>query len=106
LDLHSLALASRLWHDVSVTIGMVKRPRDPNQLAKWIVDRSTSEVEGPEAVTVQTPVDPLILSAYMSSIGRKGGQIGGKRRLKTMTKAARSKVAAKAARARWKKTKP
>lgn len=39
----------------------------------------------------------------MSAIGRKGGQIGGKRRLKTMTKAERSKIAAKAARARWKK---
>jgi hypothetical protein len=39
----------------------------------------------------------------MSAIGRKGGQIGGKRRLKTMTKAERSKVAAKAAKARWKK---
>jgi hypothetical protein len=41
----------------------------------------------------------------MSAIGRKGGQIGGKRRLKTMTKAERSKVAAKATRARWKKAK-
>jgi hypothetical protein len=39
----------------------------------------------------------------MAAIGRKGGQIGGKRRLKTMTKEQRSKVAAKAARARWKK---
>jgi hypothetical protein len=28
----------------------------------------------------------------MAAIGRKGGQIGGKRRLKTMTKAERSKV--------------
>lgn len=88
-----------------MTIGKGKRPRDPNQLAKWIVDRSTGEVEGPEAVTAPTPVDPLILSAYMSAIGRKGGQIGGKRRLQTMTKAQRSKVAAKAAKARWKKTK-
>jgi len=26
-----------------VTIGKGKRPRDPNQLAKWIVDRSTSD---------------------------------------------------------------
>jgi len=41
----------------------------------------------------------------MAVIGRKGGQIGGKRRLKTMTKAERSKIAAKAAKARWKKTK-
>jgi len=43
---------------------------------------------------------------YMSAIGRKGGQIGGKRRLKTMTKAERSKIAAKAAKARWKNAKP
>jgi hypothetical protein len=41
----------------------------------------------------------------MSEIGRKGGKIGGKRRLKTMTAAERKKVAAKAARARWKKSK-
>jgi hypothetical protein len=41
----------------------------------------------------------------MAAIGRKGGQIGGKRRLKTMTKKQRSKVAAKAARTRWQKAK-
>ena len=44
---------------------------------------------------------PANISEYMSAIGRKGGRIGGKRRLKTMTKAQRSKVAAKAAKARW-----
>jgi len=86
-----------------VTIGKGKRPRDPNQLAKWIVDRSTAEVEGPEAVTAPTPIPPSDLSAYMAAIGRKGGQIGGKRRLKTMTKTERSKIAAKAAKARWKR---
>jgi hypothetical protein len=36
-------------------------------------------------------------------MGRKGGAIGGKRRLVTMTKEQRRKVAAKAAKARWKK---
>jgi hypothetical protein len=41
----------------------------------------------------------------MAAIGRKGGHIGGKRRLKTMTKAERSKAATKAAHARWKKRK-
>ena len=85
-----------------MTIGKGKRPRDPNQLAKWIVDQSTSEapaeVQPPEAAAA-----PVNLSEYMAAIGRKGGQIGGKRRLTTMTKAARSRVAAKAARARWKK---
>lgn len=86
-----------------MTIGKGKRPRDPNQLAKWIVDRSTNEVESPEAVTAPPPTLPSDLSAYMSAIGRKGGQIGGKRRLKTMSKEQRRRVAAKAARARWKK---
>ncbi len=35
--------------------------------------------------------------------GRRGGRIGGKRRLKTMTKAQRSALARKAANARWSK---
>jgi hypothetical protein len=39
----------------------------------------------------------------MAAIGRKGGQIGGKRRMKTMTKTARSEVATETAKARWKK---
>ena len=86
-----------------VTIGKGKRPRDPNQLAKWIVDRSTSE-QPEEPAEPTAPVSTTAnLSEYMAAIGRKGGQIGGKRRLKTMTKEQRRKVAAKAARARWKK---
>jgi hypothetical protein len=84
-----------------MTIGKGKRPRDPNQLAKWIVDQSTSDAK--EAQSDAPPVPPANLSEYMAAIGRKGGQIGGKRRLKTMTKEQRRKVAAKAARARWKK---
>jgi hypothetical protein len=92
------------WHDGSVTIGKGKRPRDPNQLAKWIVDQSTSEASA-QTEPVAVPAAPANLSEYMAAIGRKGGQIGGKRRLKTMTKEQRSKVAAKAARARWKKPK-
>jgi hypothetical protein len=31
-----------------MTVGKGKRPRDPNQLAKWIVDRSTDETPEPE----------------------------------------------------------
>ena len=89
-----------------MTVGKGKRPRDPNQLAKWIVDRSTAEPveEIKEVIVPDKPASPVDLSAYMASIGRKGGQIGGKRRLKTMTKAERHKVAAKAAKARWKKS--
>jgi len=86
-----------------MTIGKGKRPRDPNQLAAWTVAVSTGQIPAPQPNI--TPAPPSDLSAYMSAIGRKGGQIGGKRRLKTMTKAERSKVAAKAARARWKNAK-
>jgi hypothetical protein len=40
----------------------------------------------------------------MAAMGRKGGQIGGKRRLVTMTPEQRRKAATKAAKARWKKS--
>ncbi len=57
-----------------------KRPRDPNQLAKWLVERSTSDAPAEEPKP-ETPVSaPANLSEYMAAIGRKGGQIGGKRR--------------------------
>jgi hypothetical protein len=83
-------------------IGKGKRPHDPNQLAKWIVEQSTTEAESTTPVPSNL-APPKELSAYMAAIGRKGGQIGGKRRLKTMTKEQRRKAAAKAAKARWKK---
>ena len=88
-----------------MAVGKGKRPRDPNQLAAWTVAVSTGQIPAPAPPQpkIATPASPANISEYMAAIGRKGGQIGGKRRLKTMTKAARSKVAAKAARARWKK---
>jgi hypothetical protein len=90
-----------------MTIGKGKRPRDPNQLAAWTVAVSTGQIPAPEPeppkVTGSTA--KINISEYMAAIGRKGGQIGGKRRLKTMTKAQRSKVATKAAKARWKNVK-
>ena len=92
-----------------MTVGKGKRPRDPNQLAKWIVDRSTGETPEPEhalnpAASSSSTIPPH-LSEYMAAIGRKGGQIGGKRRLKTMPKEQRRRVAAKAAKTRWQKAK-
>ncbi|MGB8772203.1 MAG: hypothetical protein WCC92_21525 [Candidatus Korobacteraceae bacterium] len=90
-----------------MTIGKGKRPRDPNQLAKWTVEVSTGQIPKPEetrppkAIASDSSIPPA-LSEYMAAIGRKGGQIGGKRRLKTMTAEQRQKVAKKAARARWK----
>jgi len=42
-----------------------------------------------------------MVSLVMAEMGRKGGKIGGKRRLQTMTAEERSAVALKAAKARW-----
>jgi hypothetical protein len=76
-------------------------PRDVNQWARYMVDESTAEPD-PET---PTPIAPAALSAYMSALGRKGGKIGGRRRMQTMTQQQRSAVALKAAKARWKNAK-
>lgn len=77
-----------------------KRPTDVNQIAHQLVEQSTAEPEFTPEVPLQTPPN---ISAYMSEIGRKGGKIGGKRRLETMSKAKRRKAAVNAAKARWDK---
>ena len=46
-----------------------------------------------------------LISQVMAEMGRKGGQIGGKRRLETLTDRRRSQIAKQAARARWGKKK-
>ena len=43
------------------------------------------------------------ISEYMAAIGRKGGKIGGKRRLITLSKEERKRIATSAAQARWQK---
>jgi len=83
-----------------MTVGKGKRPRDPNQLAKWIVEQSTAE-----PVPEMPQPEPFNLSSYMAAMGRKGGMVGGKRRLMTMTATQRKKAAVKAARVRWGKAK-
>ena len=90
-----------------MTVGKGKRHRDPNQLAAWTVAVSTGQIPATEPVLpkVTGSASPANISEYMSTIGRKGGQIGGKRRLKTMTKAERSKVATRAAKIRWSRIK-
>lgn len=87
-----------------MTVGKGGCPSDPNQLAKWVVEKSTEEIPNSEKPTAEMSVRSDI-SAYMADIGRKGGKIGGKRRLKTMTKEERKKIASRAAKARWKSAK-
>lgn len=45
------------------------------------------------------------VSRYMAAIGKKGGIIGGKRRLDTLSAKKRQKIASDAAKARWDKNK-
>jgi hypothetical protein len=81
-----------------------------NQAAFEMVRRSTSEqveAEKPaESVNESPKPSKYDISAVMAEMGRRGGQIGGKRRLKTMTQRQRTDVAKKAAKARWAKSKP
>jgi hypothetical protein len=73
------------------------RPKDVNELAHELVRLSTG---GPLTGDL-AKIAPSLLSDYMAVIGRKGGKIGGKRRMETMTPEERSKVARTAAKARW-----
>lgn len=65
-----------------------KRPRDANQLAKFIVEVATGEDR--EVVKPKGQV--------------KGGKIGGKSRAAVLTPEQRSEIARVAAQARWKKS--
>lgn len=81
-----------------------KRPRDINQLAKAIVDESTSE-EQPEAPAEETTT-PDERNPAAVSLGKLGASKGGKARAKKLSKKKRSEIAKKAAAARWKLNRP
>ena len=49
------------------------------------------------------PAHPSLIAQVMAEMGRKGGRIGGKRRLETMSSRQRSLVARNAAKVRWAK---
>ena len=58
-----------------------------------------------EAVESTETVELTIVQKVMREMGAKGGKIGGKRRLETMTDEQRTRSARKAAKARWAKAK-
>jgi hypothetical protein len=75
------------------------RPRDPNQLAKLIVDIATGQVEDkPDSRPDDASKDPAAVS-----LGRRGGLKGGKARAEKLTPEQRAEIARKAARTRWKR---
>jgi hypothetical protein len=72
-----------------------KRPRDPNQLAKSIVDLAT----GAKPVEVEDErKDPAAVS-----LGRRGGLKGGKARAAALSDERRREIAQQAAKRRWNK---
>ena len=68
-----------------------KRPRDPNQLAKFVIDAATSE---------NTPS----VETAKSDFTRKRASKGGLSRATALTAEQRSEIAHVAAQARWKKS--
>jgi len=71
---------------------------DTVQNAKRVFDEAISRVDAPHPA-----MDSVMISQVMAAMGAKGGKIGGKRRLETMTDTQRSQIAKKAAKARWSK---
>jgi hypothetical protein len=74
-----------------------RRPRDPNQLGKLIVDIATGEVEDTISESKKNPVKRR---------GSFGGIKGGAARAKALTAEEREDIARLAANARWKKAEP
>ncbi|PPD41251.1 MAG: histone H1 [Methylocystis sp.] len=69
-----------------------KRPRDPNQLAKLVVDIATGE--GQDAHDSD--------KIPMAILGKAGGERGGRARADRLTPERRREIALLAARSRWK----
>ncbi len=77
-----------------MTTKRLKRPRDPLQLGKLIVDIATGQVED----RIEDSRNP-----HAVELGRLGGQKGGHARAKKLTVEQRREIAQKAARKRWAK---
>ena len=73
-----------------------KRPRDPNQLGKLIVDIATGEADDAPPESEKNPA--------AVELGRKGGLKGGNARAAKLTAEERSEAARRAAKARWSAT--
>jgi hypothetical protein len=73
-----------------------RRPRDPNQLAKFIVDLATGETSEAKAPPELEGKNPAAVA-----LGRMGGLKGGRARAKALSAKRRAEIAKKAAAKRW-----
>jgi hypothetical protein len=69
-----------------------KRPRDPNQLGKLIIDIATGQLEDRPPTPEEQGKDPAAVA-----LGKKGG----KARANSMSASKRAEIARKAAQKRW-----
>jgi hypothetical protein len=76
-----------------------KRPRDPNQLAKSVIDIATGQKPDRDPTPEEQGKDPAAVA-----LGRRGGLKGGAARAASLTPEQRADAAKKAADARWKKS--
>jgi hypothetical protein len=73
----------------------IKRPRDMNQLAKYIVDVATGNAPKSDEPDAEDKNPAAV------ALGRLGGLKGGKARAKKLSKKKLSAIGKKGARARW-----
>jgi len=73
-----------------------KRPRDPNQLAKFIVDAATGAGEDSSNTATEQGKNPAAVA-----LGRLGGLKGGKARSEALSAQKRRQIAKNAAKIRW-----
>jgi len=69
-------------------------PKDPNQLAKYIVDVTSGEAE---------KIEPPKKNPHAQALSKLGASKGGKARAQSLTAAKRKQIAKKAASVRWPK---
>jgi hypothetical protein len=80
---------------------MPKRTRNSTETLDTVQNARRVFIEAVESSETQL----TIVQQVMREMGAKGGKIGGKRRLETMTDEQRRRSARKAAKARWAKAK-
>lgn len=86
-----MASFARRSHIDHMTETRKNRPRDPNQIAKLVVDIAAGESNHD------------FLEPSRKSHASKAGSVGGPARAKSLTPEERSKIASIAAQSRWKK---
>lgn len=79
-------------HTLTMPVKSPKRPRDPAQLAKLMIDIASGEVEDRELTPEEQGKDPAAVAL---------GRMGGRARAKRLSARKRKEIAKKAATKRW-----